>query len=84
MQSITIDVTIAVGDPACDLAIAWTYFKDKSRAIFYEELPLDYDTWHRAHAWTLWKALILASGLVDGPENAKKESLSLINELFTD
>lgn len=47
---------MAVGDPACDLVIAWTFFKDKARTIFIQEMALDQDTWLRAKAWALWKA----------------------------
>lgn len=46
----------AVGDPACDLVIAWTYLSGKSREIFMSEMDLDQDTWLRARAWVLWKA----------------------------
>lgn len=52
---------LAVGDPACDLSIAWTLFKEKSRDVFRSLLPLDSDTWTRGRAWTLWKALITAN-----------------------
>jgi aminoglycoside phosphotransferase (APT) family kinase protein len=52
----------AVGDPACDLAIAWTYFSGASRAAFREALPLDRGTWLRGAGWALWKALITLSG----------------------
>ena len=48
----------AVGDPACDLVMAWTEFSDDSRAAFRAELPFDHDTWRRARGWALWKALI--------------------------
>jgi aminoglycoside phosphotransferase (APT) family kinase protein len=48
----------AVGDPACDLAIAWTFLFGESRDAFWERLPLDEGTWARARGWTLWKALI--------------------------
>lgn len=48
----------AVGDPACDLAIAWTFMDASARAAFRDALPLDDDTWLRGRAWTLWKALI--------------------------
>lgn len=47
---------LGVGDPACDLVIAWTLFKGKSREIFKEAMQLDHDTWLRAKAWCLWKA----------------------------
>ncbi len=46
----------AVGDPACDLVIAWTYLSGKAREIFISEMDMDADTWLRARAWTLWKA----------------------------
>lgn len=55
---------LAVGDPACDLAIAWSYFAGESRVVFQQELGLDPATWQRARAWALWKALITAAGLV--------------------
>lgn len=47
-----------VGDPACDLAIAWTLFSGTSREAFRAALPLDDATWARGHGWALWKALI--------------------------
>lgn len=47
---------IAVGDPACDLVIAWTYLSGEARDIFINEMDLDEDTWLRARAWALWKA----------------------------
>jgi len=47
---------IAIGDPACDLVIAWTYLSGKARDIFISEMDLDEDTWLRARAWALWKA----------------------------
>lgn len=55
---------LAIGDPACDLSIAWTFFDKESRAIFLEKLKLDKDTWLRGLAWTLWKYMIIASGIV--------------------
>jgi aminoglycoside phosphotransferase (APT) family kinase protein len=48
----------AVGDPACDLTVAWTMFEGKSRECFMAALPLDGSTWARARGWALWKALI--------------------------
>ncbi len=45
----------ALGDPACDLVIAWTFLKSKSREIFIRAMCLDEDTWLRAKAWALWK-----------------------------
>jgi len=54
---------LAIGDPACDLAIAWSLFSGDSREIFRRTLPLDSGTWARGRSWALWKALIVAAGL---------------------
>lgn len=48
----------AVGDPACDVAIAWTLFHGESRRAFRDALGLDSATWARGRGWALWKALI--------------------------
>lgn len=44
---------LAIGDPACDLAIAWNLFTGESRATFRKAIPLDKPTWIRAMGWTL-------------------------------
>jgi aminoglycoside phosphotransferase (APT) family kinase protein len=55
--------TCGVGDPACDLQIAWTYFTGDERRRFRAAAGLDDATWARARAWTLWKALIMIAGI---------------------
>ncbi|WP_037074606.1 aminoglycoside phosphotransferase family protein [Rhizobium sp. PDO1-076] len=50
--------TAAIGDPACDLVIAWNFLHGEARARFRTALPLDDTTWQRARGWALWKALI--------------------------
>ncbi|HYH32854.1 MAG TPA: aminoglycoside phosphotransferase family protein [Pseudonocardia sp.] len=50
--------TSGVGDPACDLVIAWTLFHGESRAEFRRLMPADEGMWARARGWALWKALI--------------------------
>jgi aminoglycoside phosphotransferase (APT) family kinase protein len=50
--------TCGVGDPACDLVIAYTFFTGTSRAAFREAVAQDHAMWSRAAAWALWKALI--------------------------
>jgi aminoglycoside phosphotransferase (APT) family kinase protein len=47
----------AVGDPACDVPIAWTFFHGESRRLFRDALELDDATWTRGRGWALWKAL---------------------------
>ncbi len=48
----------AVGDPACDLVMAWTFFDGESSEQFRSQLRLDEATWARGRGWALWKALI--------------------------
>ncbi|GAA0954036.1 aminoglycoside phosphotransferase family protein [Kribbella koreensis] len=50
--------TSGVGDPACDLVIAWTMFSGESREAFRRTVAQDAGTWARARGWALWKALI--------------------------
>ncbi len=54
-----------VGDPACDVTIAWTLFAGESRKAFRDVLGVDPATWARGRGWTIWKALIMLAGHVD-------------------
>jgi aminoglycoside phosphotransferase (APT) family kinase protein len=47
-----------VGDPACDLTIAWTFFPTRSRDVFRQAMAMDDATWECARGWALWKALV--------------------------
>lgn len=75
---------LAIGDPACDLAITWTFFKDKSREIFRKSLQLDSNTWARGRAWTLWKALITAAGITNPNDTEAKECWRIIHDVIND
>jgi aminoglycoside phosphotransferase (APT) family kinase protein len=55
----------AVGDPACDVVIAWTLLSDSARARFRAELDVDAATWSRGRGWGLWKALITLVGQLE-------------------
>jgi aminoglycoside phosphotransferase (APT) family kinase protein len=53
--------TSGVGDPACDLVIAWTMFSGDSRETFRRAVAQDEATWARARGWALWKALLVTT-----------------------
>lgn len=55
--------TCGVGDPACDLVIAWNYFAGEERKVFREAVGLPDDAWRRGRGWAMWKALICMAGL---------------------
>jgi aminoglycoside phosphotransferase (APT) family kinase protein len=69
--------TCGVGDPACDVVIAWTLLRGEAREAFRDALGADAATWARGRGWALWKALItydevasqatLAEVLADAP-----------------
>lgn len=75
---------MAVGDPACDLAIAWTFFNDESREVFRSILDLDEETWARGRGWTLWKALIVAAGICETNNIEGKDCWRIIDEVIAD
>jgi aminoglycoside phosphotransferase (APT) family kinase protein len=55
-----------VGDPACDLAIAWTFLDTESRTVFEATNKLDDNTWERGRGWALWKALLVLEDSITG------------------
>jgi aminoglycoside phosphotransferase (APT) family kinase protein len=57
---------LAVGDPACDLVMEWTFFAGESAAAFRRGLRLDEETWARGRGWALWKALLMISDEKEG------------------
>ncbi len=73
---------MAVGDPACDLAIAWTLFKGHSREVFREKLQLDNETWARGKGWTLWKAAVTAAGFTDPQNTESARCWEILRELI--
>lgn len=72
---------MAVGDPACDLTIAWSLFKNESRKIFQQNLNLDEDTWNRARGWALWKAAIELVKIEDKNSVKAREWQMVLNSL---
>ncbi|MGR3951954.1 MAG: aminoglycoside phosphotransferase family protein [Chlamydia sp.] len=75
---------IYFGDSVCDLAIAWTFFKDEDREIFRTRLGLDAETWARGRGWTLWKALITAAGLIKPNNCESTQYWRIIDEVLAD
>lgn len=75
---------VAVGDPACDLVIAWTYLSGKAREIFISEMAMDSDTWLRARAWALWKATFELCQIADKNSPEAKTQKIIIAETIND
>ena len=73
-----------VGDPACDLAIAWTFLKGDARKAFRAGLPLDGGTWARGRGWTLWKALIVWAALPGANPLGARGSARIVRNLLAE
>jgi aminoglycoside phosphotransferase (APT) family kinase protein len=71
--------TSGVGDPSCDLVIAWTTFSAESRRAFRDTVGQDSGTWARARGWALWKAMLV---LTERGESTTQERV--IREVLTD
>ena len=50
--------TLAIGDPACDLIVAWELFDARSRDVLRAELGVDDATWERGRGWALTTAIV--------------------------
>ncbi len=56
---------LGVGDPASDVAVAWTLFSGESRDVFRAALSVDDATWERGRGWALSWALIFIPYYLD-------------------
>ncbi len=75
---------MGVGDPACDLVIAWTLLTEESRKIFRARMDMDPDTWARARGWGLWKGLISLASLQDSNPAETLKHRRIIDEILKD
>ncbi|RZQ61239.1 aminoglycoside phosphotransferase family protein [Amycolatopsis suaedae] len=76
--------TSGVGDPACDLIIAWNTFTGRTREAFRDAVGQDDGTWARARGWTLWKALFVLAGCIDSDPVNAAEQHRIIDEVLAD
>ncbi len=49
--------SMGVGDPACDVMVAWKLHSPVARDVLREALPTDDATWERARGWALSQAV---------------------------
>ncbi|ROP63889.1 aminoglycoside phosphotransferase family protein [Curtobacterium sp. ZW137] len=67
--------TCGVGDPACDLVLAWTFLDRPARRVFRDAVGLDDGTWARGRGWALWKSLIMLAGSAGPGDRAGHEAV---------
>lgn len=49
---------LGVGDPACELSVAWMLFDEDARGVFRDALSVDDAAWARGRGWALSIALL--------------------------
>jgi aminoglycoside phosphotransferase (APT) family kinase protein len=59
--------SMGVGDPACEVMVAWKLHSGAARDAFREALPVDDATWERARGWALSQAVAILAYYT--PEN---------------
>ena len=75
--------TCGVGDPSCDMAIAWTLLNADGRQAFRERLAVDDGTWARGRGWALWKTLVTCARGGAETANARRVLDEILAEYST-
>ena len=73
-----------VGDPACDLMIAWALFSGESRAVFRAAVDLDDDTWSRARGHAVSQAALFIPYYRDTNPLGVARARQLMHEVLAD
>jgi aminoglycoside phosphotransferase (APT) family kinase protein len=76
--------TSGVGDPSCDVVVAWTLLSGDSRDALRAALSADAATWARGRGWALWKALITLVDHIDTNPGEAAISRRLIDDVLAD
>ena len=73
---------LGVGDPACELIVAWNLFDADSRHVFREALAVDDAAWERGRGWALSMALIALPYYWNTNPTIVQSSLHTLTELL--
>lgn len=76
--------SLGVGDPACDLIIAWNLLSANIREQFKKQLQVDESTWLRGRAWALSIALIQLPYYKNTNPVLAKNAKYVINEILSE
>lgn len=72
---------LGVGDPACDLILAWNLLPSSMRETFRKALQIDDATWQRGRGWALSIALIALPYYKDTNPTLANSARHVIREL---
>ncbi|MEV6523951.1 aminoglycoside phosphotransferase family protein [Longispora sp. NPDC051575] len=74
--------TCGVGDPACDLAVAWTLLTVEGRRVFRAALGVDDAEWARGRGWALWKTLSTCAYSVDDVDEDAEDARRVLDGIL--
>ena len=75
---------VGVGDPACDLMVAWNLLPPDTRGVFRTALGVDDATWDRGRGWALTVALLQLPYYKDTNPPLAASSRHVIREVLAD
>lgn len=75
---------LTVGDPACDLMVAWNLLDAASREVLREALAADDANWLRGRGWALSQALIFIPYYSETNPGGVKQAWRVIEEVMAD
>lgn len=75
---------LGVGDPACDLMIAWNLFSAENRDVFRSALGVDDATWSRGRGHALSQVLIFIPYYLNTNSAGVKNAWHAVNEVIVD
>jgi aminoglycoside phosphotransferase (APT) family kinase protein len=75
---------LGVGDPACDLMVAWTFLSTTSRSVFRTALAADDATWARGRGWGLAMTLPSPAAFTDTDPVRAARARRVVEELISD
>lgn len=75
---------LGIGDPACELSLAWSFLDAKGRAAFREQLSCEEADWLRGMGWALSVALIALPYYRHSSPDIAAASLRQIKEIMQD
>lgn len=76
--------TLGVGDPACDLMVAWTFLSANTRHYFRSLVGVDDATWIRGRGWALSFGLIAYAYYIHSNPGLAAISRRTIDEVLAD
>ena len=76
--------TCGVGDPSCDLAVAWTLLTATGRHAFRERLSVGEAAWARGRGWALWKTLAACARNVRKADEEGANAWRILGEIFAE